>query len=50
MSASGETSLSSYTDHAKTDLADAHLLAAMPAFGSPGFDPAQIPAPKSHAL
>jgi len=38
------------SEHAKTDLADAHLLAAMPAFGGPGFDPLHIPTPKSHAL
>jgi hypothetical protein len=38
------------SEHAKTDLADAHVLAAMPLFGGPGFDPVHIPAPKSHAL
>jgi transposase len=38
------------SEHAKTDLADAHLLAAMPAFGGPGFDPVHIPTPKCHAL
>ena len=38
------------SEHAKTDLADAHVLAAMPLFGGPSFDPVHIPAPKSHAL
>jgi transposase len=38
------------SEHAKTDLADAHVLAAMPLFGGPGFDPVHIPIPKSHAL
>ena len=36
--------------HAKTDLADAHILAAMPSFGGPCFDPVHVPTPKSHAL
>jgi transposase len=38
------------SEHAKTDLADAHVLAAMPLFGGPGFDPVHIPTSKSHAL
>ena len=38
------------SEHVKTDLADAHVLAAMPLFGGRGFDPVHIPAPKSHAL
>ncbi|HEU0222989.1 MAG TPA: transposase [Paracoccaceae bacterium] len=38
------------SEHVKTDLADAQVLAAMPLFGGPGFDPVHIPAPKSHAL
>jgi transposase len=38
------------SEHTKTDLADAHVLAAMPLFGGPTFDPVHIPAPKSHAL
>ncbi|MBP7002309.1 ATP-binding protein [Amaricoccus sp.] len=38
------------SEHAKTDFADAHLLAAMPLFGGPGLDPVHIPAPMSHAL
>jgi transposase len=38
------------SEHVKTDLADAHVLAAMPRFGGPGFDPVHIPAAKSHAL
>lgn len=38
------------SEHAKTDLADAHVLAAIPGFGGPDLDPLHIPAPKSHAL
>lgn len=38
------------SEHAKTDLADAHVLAAIPGFGGPERDPLHIPAPKSHAL
>jgi transposase len=38
------------SEHAKTDLADAHVLAAIPSFGGPELDPLHIPAPKSHAL
>jgi transposase len=38
------------SEHAKTDLADAHVLAALPGFGGPPLDPVHIPAPKSHAL
>lgn len=38
------------SEHAKTDLADAHVLAALPGFGGPRLDPVHIPAPKSHAL
>lgn len=38
------------SEHAKTDLADAHVLAAMPAFGGPRLDPLHIPSPKGHAL
>jgi len=38
------------SEHAKTDLADAHVLGAMPLFGGPRFDPVHIPSPKSHAL
>lgn len=38
------------SEHAKTDLADAHVLAAIPGFGGPELDPLHIPAPKSHAL
>jgi transposase len=37
------------SEHAKTDLADAHVLAAIPGFGGPRLDPVHIPAPKSHA-
>lgn len=38
------------SEHAKTDLADAHVLAAIPGFGGPRLDPVHIPAAKSHAL
>lgn len=38
------------SEHAKTDLADAQVLAAMPGFGGPRLDPVHIPAAKSHAL
>ena len=38
------------SEHVKTDLADAQVLAAMPLFGGPRFDPVHIPAPESHAL
>ena len=38
------------SEHAKTDLADAHVLAAIPGFGGPRLDPVHVPAPKSHAL
>jgi transposase len=38
------------SEHAKTDLADAQVLAAIPGFGGPRLDPVHIPAAKSHAL
>lgn len=38
------------SEHAKTDLADAHVLAAIPRFGGPQLDLVHIPAPASHAL
>lgn len=38
------------SEHAKTDLADAHVLAAIPGFGGPRLDLVHIPAPRSHAL
>lgn len=38
------------SEHARTDLADAHVLAAMPGFGGPRLDPVHIPAAGSHAL
>ncbi len=38
------------SEHAKTDLADAQVLAAMPGFGGPRLDPVHIPAARSHAL
>ena len=38
------------SEHAKTDMADAHVLAAIPRFGGPRLDPVHIPSPKSHAL
>ena len=34
----------------RPDLADAHVLAAIPGFGGPRLDPVHIPAPESHAL
>jgi transposase len=38
------------SEHAKTDLADAHVLAAIPSFGGPQLDPVHVPSPKSHAM
>jgi hypothetical protein len=38
------------SEHAKTDLADAHVLAAIPGFGGPILDLVHIPAARSHAL
>lgn len=38
------------SEHAKTDLADAQVLAAIPGFGGPQLDPVHIPAARSHAL
>lgn len=38
------------SEHAKTDLADAHVLAAIPSFGGPRLNPVHIPTSKSHAL
>lgn len=38
------------SEHAKTDLADAHVLAAIPGFGGPVLDALHIPAPRNHAL
>ncbi|WP_418609537.1 IS110 family transposase [Gluconobacter cerinus] len=38
------------SEHAKTDMADAQILAAMPSFGGPRLDPVHIPDPQSHAL
>ncbi len=38
------------SEHAKTDLADAQVLAAMPSFGGPRLDPVHIPKARSHAL
>jgi transposase len=38
------------SEHAKTDLADAHVLAAIPGFGGPQLDPVHIPTPQGHAL
>jgi len=38
------------SEHAKTDLADAQVLAAIPGFGGPRLDPVHIPAARSHAL
>ena len=38
------------SEHAKTDLADAQVLAAIPGFGGPRLDPVHIPAAHGHAL
>ena len=38
------------SEHAKTDLADAQVLAAIPGFGGPQLDPVHIPVARSHAL
>lgn len=38
------------SEHAKTDLADAQVLAAIPGFGGPRLDPIHIPAAHGHAL
>ena len=38
------------SEHAKTDLADAQVLAAIPGFGGPRLDPVHIPVARSHAL
>jgi len=38
------------SEHAETDLADAHVLAAIPRFGGPRLDPVHVPAPASRAL
>ncbi|MCH4023390.1 MAG: IS110 family transposase [Acetobacter sp.] len=38
------------SEHAKTDMADAQILAAIPSFGGPRLDPVHIPDPRSHAL
>ncbi|MFO7758209.1 MAG: IS110 family transposase [Roseovarius sp.] len=38
------------SEHTKTDMADANVLAAIPSFGGPQLDSVHIPAPKSHAL
>jgi transposase len=38
------------SEHTKTDAADAHLLGAMPGFGSRGLDPVHVPAPAQHAV
>jgi transposase len=38
------------SEHAKTDLADAHVLAAIPGFGGPHLDQVHIPGARSHAL
>lgn len=37
-------------EHTKTDAADAHVLGAMPGFGSRGLDPVHVPAPAQHAI
>jgi transposase len=38
------------SEHTKMDAADAHLLGAMPGFGSRGLDPVHVPSPAQHAV
>ena len=38
------------SEHAKTDLADAHVLGAIPGFGGRALDPVHVPSPDHHAL
>ena len=38
------------SEHTKTDIADAQILAAIPGFGGPRLDPVHIPTARSHAL
>lgn len=38
------------SEHAKTDLADAHVLGALPNFGGRVLDPVHVPGPDQHAL
>lgn len=38
------------SEHAKTDLADAHVLGALPNFGGRMLDPVHVPGPHQHAL
>ena len=38
------------SEHAKTDLADAHLLGAMPSIGQLRLEPLHLPSPEHHAL
>ena len=38
------------SEHAKTDLADAHVLGALPNFGGRMLDPVHVPGPDQHAL
>jgi transposase len=38
------------SEHAKTDLADAHVLGALPSFGGRALDPVYVPAARQHAL
>jgi len=38
------------SEHTKTDAADAHVLGAMPTFGSRGLDPVHVPSPEQHAV
>ena len=38
------------SEHAKTDLADAHVLGALPSFGCRSLDPVHVPSPQHHAL
>jgi transposase len=38
------------SEHAKTDLADAHVLGALPSFGNRSLDPVHVPSADHHAL
>lgn len=38
------------SEHAKTDLADAHVLGALPRFGGHALDPVHVPTAEQHAL
>jgi transposase len=38
------------SEHAKSDISDAHVLGALPSFGARALDPVHVPAPDQHAL